>query len=66
MGAYKPQYERVPVIWDNVLDTKRNRYRGGLSWIEDSNESREDLMARQQLKNNQQKYSARWTGNINL
>jgi hypothetical protein len=30
----------------------------------DSNEQREDIIARQQLKNNQQKYSARWTGNI--
>ena len=66
MGSMKPQYERTPVIWDNVLNTKRDNYRGGLSWIEDSNETREDLMARQQRTHNQEKYSARWTGNIIL
>jgi len=66
MGAMKPQYQRQPVIWDDVLNTKRDNYRGKLSWLEDSNESREDLISRQQLKNNQEKYSTRWTGNIKL
>lgn len=64
MGSMKPQYLRQPVIGNNVLNTKRENYQHGLSWMEDSNEQREDIIARQQLKNNQQKYSARWTGNI--
>jgi hypothetical protein len=64
MGAFKPQYNRKPVIRNNVLDTKRSNYQYGLSWLDDSNESREDLMARQQGTHNKSKYTARWTGNL--
>lgn len=64
MGSYKPQYDRVPVYNDDFLNTNRNNFRGGLSWIEDSQESREDLIALQQRTHNQSKYSTRWTGNI--
>jgi hypothetical protein len=64
MGAMKPQYERQPILGNNVLNTKRENYQYGLSWLSDSIEQREDLISKQQLKNNQQKYSARWTGNI--
>jgi hypothetical protein len=66
MDSMKPQYNRTPVYNDNFLNTKRKNYRGKLSWIEDSNEQREDIMALQQRKNNQMKYSSRWTGNISL
>ena len=64
MGSIKPQYNRKPVYNDNVLNTKKDNFRGGLSWIQDSNEQREDLIALQQRTHNQSKYSSRWTGNI--
>lgn len=64
MDSMKPQYNRTPVYNDNFLNTKRDNYRGRLSWIEDSNEQREDIIALQQRKYNQTKYSSRWTGNI--
>lgn len=66
MTSMKPQYIRQPVYENNHLDTKRDNYNHGLSWLDDSIEQREDLIARQQLKNNQQKYSSRWTGNIHI
>jgi hypothetical protein len=66
MSSLKPQYERQPVYRNNVLDTKRDNYSHGLSWLDDSCEQREDLIARQMRKNNQTKYSSRWTGNITI
>ena len=65
MGAIKPQYNRIPVIKTDLLDTKHNNYKDvGLSWMRDSIESREDLMALQMRKHNEQRYEPRWTGNI--
>jgi hypothetical protein len=66
MGSMKPQYDRKPIYNNNVINTTQNRYNHKLSWLDDSNEYRENLMASQQLKNNQQKYSSRWTGNIHM
>lgn len=60
MGSMKPQYDRQPLNRFNPIDTKNRVYYGGLSWIEDSCESREDIISRQMRKTNQQKYSARW------
>ena len=60
MGSIKPQYNRVPVKNNNVMDTKRDNFDHKLSSLQDSNEHREDLMARQQRKNNQQNYQLRW------
>ena len=65
MGAMKPQYNRTSIINTNLLDTKHNNYKDvGLSWIRDSQESREDLLALQMRKHNEQRYEPRWTGNI--
>ena len=65
MGAMKPQYNRTPIINTNLLDTKHDNYKDvGLSWIRDSQESREDLLALQMRKHNEQRYEPRWTGNI--
>lgn len=63
MGSMKPQYIRVPIVHTNFLDTKSNNS-GQLSWIRDSNESREDLLSFQMSKNNREKYSSRWTGKL--
>lgn len=60
MGAMKPQYDRVPKIQKDCLDTIEGGYDGGLSWIEDSSEHREDLLARQMRKRNEQRWSPRW------
>jgi hypothetical protein len=65
MGAMKPQYNRTPIINTQLLDTKHNNYKDvGLSWIRDSQESREDLIALQMRKHNEQRYEPRWSGNI--
>ena len=64
MGAMKPQYNRTPIIKTNLLDTKHDNYKDvGLSWIRDSQESREDLLALKMRKHNEQRYEPRWTGN---
>jgi hypothetical protein len=66
MGSIKPQYDRIPIYNNNLLDTDNNtHYKGGLSWIQDSCESREDLIALQMRKHNQSRYEPRWTGNVN-
>ena len=66
MSSLKPQYERQPVYRNNLLDTKKDTYNHGLSWLDDSCEQREDLIALQMKKQNKHKYSARWTGNISI
>lgn len=61
MGAMKPQYDRKPLKCNNPFDSKRN-YEGGLSWIQDSEEHRQDLLSKQMRKFNQTRYEPRWTG----
>jgi hypothetical protein len=60
MGAFKAQYEREPLISNNPINTHKNYYKGGLSWIEDSQEHREDLLSKQMRKHNEQRWSPRW------
>jgi hypothetical protein len=63
MGNIKPQYYRKPVRNINVMDTKPvmvDAQNGCLSWIRDSVEQREDLMARQMAVRNQQRWEPRW------
>ncbi len=59
MGALKPYYCRKPIVYTDVYDTKHYKP-GQLTWIRDSLESREDIMALQMDLMNRQKYSARW------
>lgn len=59
MGSIKPEYNRVPLNHYDRFET-RNNYDGNLSWIADSQEYREDLMASQMSKFNQQKWASRW------
>ena len=56
MDSYKPSYERLP-----VKDKNRQGYKECLSFLADTNESREDLISFQMKKMNRQKYAARWT-----
>jgi len=62
MSSMKPQYNRYPLKCNNHLNTDRNNYEGGLSWIADSLEHRQDLLALQMRKRNEQRFSPRWTG----
>jgi hypothetical protein len=57
MGGVKPQYNRNPIIKKNYIGPVRNNYVGGLSWIEDSMSHREDLIASQMSRSNQERWS---------
>jgi len=59
MGSVKPIYERTPLKKTNPCSTK-DFYEGGLSWIQDSQAHREDLLSKQMIKINQEKWEARW------
>lgn len=64
MGNMLPQYERLVEPCDNTNNpiTKEGcGYDNCLSWMEDSGFHREDLLARQMRKHNQQRYEPRWT-----
>jgi hypothetical protein len=62
MNKVKPMYKRTPLKCRDCLDTNKCRcdYLGGLSWIEDSNEQREDIMASQLWRTNSSKWESRW------
>lgn len=60
MGAIKPQYDRVPIKCNDRFDSKTNYYKTGLSFLEDSQEHREDMMARQTRKPNETRWDTRW------
>jgi hypothetical protein len=57
MGAVKPQYNRTPAKYTNPLNNNKNtNYEGKLSWIQDSQEHRQDLMSLQMRKQNKQRW----------
>lgn len=61
MGAMKPEYNRTPLVnTANPTVTTAKKYPYCLSFIQDSQSFREDIMSLQQRKNNQEKWSARW------
>lgn len=61
MNAMKPQYDRCPIEpCNNPLMNKDKEYFGKLSWIDDSTEHREDILARQMRKRNEQRWEPRW------
>jgi hypothetical protein len=62
MGVYKPQYDREPLKCNDPLNTTKDSYEGGLSWIQDSQEHRQDLLAKQLRKRNQERWEPRWEG----
>lgn len=64
MGATYPEYNRRPIIDNNVLKTKNRTYMYGLSSINDTNEFREDIIHKQMRVNDRQRYTPRYTGHI--
>ena len=64
MGAYKPYYNRYPLIEPNLLRT-RGDTNGELTWIRDSQEFREDIISKQMDKMNKTRYATRWFSNKN-
>jgi len=62
MGSLKPEYTRKPLTNDHPLGPERNNYEGGLSWMQDSLNHREDLLSLQMRKVNRQRYAPRWFG----
>jgi hypothetical protein len=62
MGSIKTEHNRTAIVnTQNPATTSYQCYPYNLSFIQDSASYREDLIALQQRKNNQQKWSARWT-----
>lgn len=64
MGSIKPAYTRIPTFCENPVKD-RGPFEGSLSWMQDSNFHRQDLLSKQMWKINQQKYSSRWNTDFN-
>ena len=63
MSAMKPEYNRKALVnTENPTTTTPISYPYCLSSIQDTQSFREDLIALQQRKHNQEKWSARWGG----
>lgn len=61
MGAMKPEYSRDSLVNKaNPITDCRGDYPYCLSFLQDTQSQREDIMALQQAKHNQQKWTARW------
>lgn len=61
MGGLKPHYERQPLTCSNPLEIRGAKFKGGLSWIQDTEEHRQDLLSKQLWKQNQERWDPRWT-----
>jgi len=62
MSSMKPEYNRIPTMnTENPTTEDRKSFPYGLSFLQDTQSHREDLISLQQRKNNQEKWSARWT-----
>lgn len=62
MGAMKPTYTRKPLVnTDNPAVTTAESYPDCLSFVQDSQTHREDLMSLQMRKRNQQRWMPRWS-----
>lgn len=63
MGGMRPQYNRQALInTENPTVTTPKSYPYSLSFIQDTQSFREDIIALQQRKHNESKWSARWAG----
>lgn len=61
MGAMKPQYSFTNLKHDDpIRSAERDNYDGGLSWMQDSTNHRQDLMSLQQRKHNEQNWQYRY------
>lgn len=64
MGSVKPEYTRNPIVdTDNPMTSTRNEFQYNLSFIEDSQSHREDLLALQMRQRNAQRWMPRWENN---
>lgn len=62
MGSLKPEYNREPLInTENPTVTTALSYPDCLSFIQDTSSFREDLMALQMRKRNQERWDTRWS-----
>jgi hypothetical protein len=60
MEGYRPYYYRQPLVSTNVIDTNAGAHPYNLTFMRDSEESREDIMSKQMDRMNRSKYTARW------
>ena len=60
MGGISPYYYRTPLKNDNPIGPKRNNYDGGLSWMQDSLNQREEIMMLQSTKINKSDWLMRY------
>jgi hypothetical protein len=61
MGSIKPEYIRTPILnTENPVTTDRTDYPYNLSFIQDTQSHREDIMSKQMAVQNQSKFSARY------
>lgn len=61
MGGVKPEYSRIPQNTYNPTVAKPKSYLNCLSFIEDTQAHREDMLSYQMRKRNQQRWSPRWS-----
>ena len=61
MGSISPEYYRTNVKNDNPIGPKRNNYEGGLSWMEDSLNQREDIMSLQMSRQLRETWAPRYS-----
>jgi hypothetical protein len=62
MGGTYPEYVRIPLKYENNIKTKDKTYTDGLSFLEQTNENKEDIMNLQMRNMNKTRYEPRWTG----
>ena len=55
MSSVRPDYKRVP-----IKNSNKKGYTGCLSYIDDTNESREDIISLQMRPTNRRRYESRW------
>ena len=59
MGSVKQQYDRQPLNYYDPINSDKNYYKGGLSWLQDTQEHREDILSKQMNKINEQRFEYR-------
>lgn len=62
MGGVKPEYTRIPQVnTENPTVSMAKKYSGCLSFIQDTQSHREDLLSYQMRKRNQERWETRWS-----
>ena len=63
MGSIKPQYNRIPLNQNNETDETDETNEYALSFMKDTQFHREDILALQMRKKNEQRYEPLWGSN---